>query len=53
MKNSMKGSKKAPVKQSPSLVKDRVQLTPNYDAKRQTGMEEAMCNKSPIGYRGR
>jgi hypothetical protein len=30
------------VPQSPTLVKDRVQYAPNYDAKKQTGMESAM-----------
>lgn len=50
---AMKMAKKMPVKESKTLVNDRVQLTPNYDAKSQPGMVEAMCNKSPIGYRGR
>jgi len=36
----MKG--KSPVKPSKTLVKDRVQYAPNYDAKKQTGMESAM-----------
>lgn len=51
MKSSMKGSKKMPVKESKPLVKDRVQMPPNYNAKAETGMESAMC-KSPIGWRG-
>ena len=39
----MKGRmSKDPVRQSKTLVKDRVQYAPNYDAKRQTGMESAM-----------
>jgi hypothetical protein len=38
----MKGSSKSPVKSSKTLVKDRVQYAPNYDAKKQTGMESAM-----------
>jgi hypothetical protein len=36
------------VGRSPTLVKDRVQYEPNYDAKRQTGMETAqnkVCKK--------
>lgn len=33
---------KSPVKTSKTLVKDRVQYAPNYDAKKQTGMESAM-----------
>lgn len=38
----MKGSMgKSPVKQSKTLVKDNVMYAPNYDAKRQTGMESA------------
>ena len=37
---TMKG--KSPVKPSKTLVKDRVQYAPNYDAKKQTGMESAM-----------
>jgi len=38
----MKGrTPKDPVKKSKTLVKDRVQYEPNYDAKRQTGMESA------------
>lgn len=35
----MKGS---PVKASKSIVKDKVQFAPNYDAKKQTGMESAL-----------
>lgn len=50
---AMPMAKKRPVKESKTLVKDRLQMPPNYDAKRQTGMEEAECCKSPIGYRGR
>lgn len=39
----MKGrSNTSPVKQSKTLVKDRTQYAPNYDAKKQTGMESAM-----------
>jgi len=38
----MKGRGKSPVKQSKTMVKDRSQYAPNYDAKRQTGMESAM-----------
>jgi hypothetical protein len=38
----MKGRSKSPVKTSKTQVKDRVQYAPNYDAKRQTGMESAM-----------
>lgn len=39
----MKGrNSKSPVKTSKTLVKDRVQYAPNYDAKKQTGMESAM-----------
>ncbi len=40
----MKGrdrSDTSPVRQSPTLVPDRVQYEPNYDAKYQTGMETA------------
>lgn len=40
----MKGrsrSNTSPVKMSPTLVRDRVQYEPNYDAKSQTGMESA------------
>lgn len=40
----MKGrsrSDTSPVKRSPTLVPDRVQYEPNYDAKYQTGMETA------------
>lgn len=39
----MKGRmSKDPVKKSKTMVKDKVQYAPNYDAKRQTGMESAM-----------
>lgn len=39
----MKGrASKSPVKQSKTLVKDRVMYAPNYAAKSQTGMESAM-----------
>lgn len=48
----MKSPNKMPVKKSNTLVKDRVQMPPNYNAKAETGMESAMC-KSPIGWRGR
>lgn len=37
----MKGSSKSPVKTSKTMVKDKVQYSPNYDAKKQTGMESA------------
>lgn len=40
----MKGrdrSDTSPVRRSPTLVPDRVQYEPNYDAKYQTGMETA------------
>jgi len=40
----MKGrdrSDTSPVRQSPTLVPDRVMYEPNYDAKYQTGMETA------------
>lgn len=40
----MKGrdmSDTSPVRRSPTLVDDRVQYAPNYEAKRQTGMESA------------
>lgn len=38
----MKGrSVKSPVKKAKTLVTDRVQYAPNYDAKKQTGMESA------------
>lgn len=38
----MKGrTVKDPVKRSKTLVTDKVQYAPNYDAKRQTGMESA------------
>lgn len=40
----MKGrnrSETSPVKKSPTLIPDRVQYEPNYDAKYQTGMESA------------
>lgn len=33
---------KSPVKKAKTLVKDKVQYTPNFDAKKQTGMESAM-----------
>jgi len=39
----MKGrNNKSPVKMSKTLVTDRVQYAPNYDAKKQTGMEAAL-----------
>ncbi len=39
----MKGrSSDTPVKKSKQIVKDRTQYAPNYDAKKQTGMESAM-----------
>ncbi len=38
----MRGNSKSPVKQAKTQVKDRVQYAPNYDAKKQTGMESAM-----------
>lgn len=41
-KGSRDSSKRFPVKQSPTMVTDRIQYAPNYDAKRQTGMEAAM-----------
>jgi hypothetical protein len=31
----------SPIKRSPTLVDNRIQYSPNYDAKRQTGMESA------------
>ncbi len=34
-----------------TLVKDRVQIPPNYDAKRQTGMESAQPARYPMGKR--
>lgn len=34
--------KSSPVKSSKTLIKDRVQYAPNYDAKKQTGMESAL-----------
>jgi hypothetical protein len=40
----MKGrdrSDTSPVRRSPTLVPDRVQYEPNYDAKYQTGMESS------------
>jgi hypothetical protein len=40
----MKGrdrSDTSPVRRSPTLVDDRVQYEPNFDAKYQTGMESA------------
>lgn len=41
----MKGrsrSDTSPVRRSPTLVPDRVQYEPNFDAKYQTGMETSM-----------
>lgn len=38
----MKGSGKSPVKQSKTMVKDKSQYAPNYNANKQTGMESAM-----------
>lgn len=37
----MKDSKKSPVRPSNTLVKDKAQYAPNYDAKKQIGMESA------------
>ncbi len=39
--NGRSRSDTSPVKRSPTLVPDRVQYEPNYDAIRQTGMESA------------
>ena len=41
-KDSRSSSNRFPIKQSPTLVVDRIQYAPNYDTKRQTGMEAAM-----------
>lgn len=41
MKKGRDMSDTSPVRRSPTFVDDRVQYAPNYDAKRQTGMESA------------
>lgn len=46
----MKGrNTKSPVRRSKTEVTDRVQIPPNYDAKRQTGMESSQPAKAPMG----